>query len=698
MSKRSIDEVVKGIGPDVKINVHDALHLDNAYYISKRGNVEAVDASKIPTSGDEPFRKAVEKVKKQMGDKAAIVARTDATHYGFINRNFSFYNMNSIKSNAKTWIQATDRGRYGKPVQTDHDQSARETLGRVMVSTPIIYPQQNDDLLVPNGHIELIYNVTDKEAIEKMMDGRFRTVSVGASSTRDQVKCSICGESVSSWDCEHTRGKYYDIAVPGSKDKTQKQLAFWIWDKKTYNEVSFVGNPADAKADTYEMEFINIDGIDSQDNNQYKDAEYGFVPSVTIMGADFQDGVIASIKGADNESVDRSTIVLTDSIVDTSLDATPSTPESQDQTAESVDVTLDVNTEDDSSDELEETQDSNQSNEPSSSDIATAYMVLVSDMLKNKNIDKKTASDLLANEGIIYIASSDRSVEKMIELIDAELSKRGSELTSSNVEDLSTSCFCGPNGTFPVYDAASTAVAKELLNYFDGSESTKARISDSIERKSAYMMEVDSSDTSTIKKEDQDMAKFSFDSVDEMLASPAVKKAIDEAKTEAEQALDQVKQDAQNKEATFVKLAIDAIIDLSTRLDKPSVATLKGKDGADKEEARKAIVEKLEKRSLDALQYSIDDLREEVEALPVADSSEEETPEGNDDDSQAAVESAIDNEINPESEEGKDGEDGSETETSEDGAGETDEPVETEDSTAKVFKSVLSSFTKKKDN
>jgi hypothetical protein len=62
------------------------------------------------------------------------------------------------------------------------------------------------------GRIRVKAQITDKEAIEKFMDGRYITFSAG--STTDRHVCSICNEDWAQGNfCEHKHGKIYDGEV-----------------------------------------------------------------------------------------------------------------------------------------------------------------------------------------------------------------------------------------------------------------------------------------------------------------------------------------------------------------------------------------------------------------------------------------------------------------------------------------------------
>lgn len=83
------------------------------------------------------------------------------------------------------------------------------------------------------GFAEIDLHITNEDAIQKFLDGRYLTGSVGA--TTDQAICSICKQDwIKNDQCEHQPGENYD-GLP----------AFIICGKLTYREYSIVGDPAD---------------------------------------------------------------------------------------------------------------------------------------------------------------------------------------------------------------------------------------------------------------------------------------------------------------------------------------------------------------------------------------------------------------------------------------------------------------------
>ena len=211
-----------------------------------------------------------------------LMVKIAATHSGIITRNNGFYMPDKMRDGAVTFLQ-----NYEKPVLLHHNSYNGDPVGRVKsaayidTSRGIIKQDKNNDdkgylrdfidatvsfdtkvslidRLVKDGilddpsyegvgYIELITAITDQDAILKISDNRYLTVSIGAET--DAAICSICK---SDWAedgemCEHRPGEIYD----GKK-------AFLIAGSLEYDEVSFVSSPADPHAKVIQISNGNI--------------------------------------------------------------------------------------------------------------------------------------------------------------------------------------------------------------------------------------------------------------------------------------------------------------------------------------------------------------------------------------------------------------------------------------------------------
>lgn len=190
--------------------------------------------------------------KKELPD--SLVITIDATHAGYRNRNCFFYDTESMKYAVKKDIWTKP---YAKPLLKNHDMES-EPLGRVVTSRFI----ETED---GKGFTQLDVKVTDKEAIEKIMDGRYLTVSTSgvpmkdASSQYNFTICSICGTNLNSDDfCGHSRGRVYE------DDDGIMKMCFWRVGAIDYKEVSVVNTPADNDGNTA-AQITNIAMIDGEE-------------------------------------------------------------------------------------------------------------------------------------------------------------------------------------------------------------------------------------------------------------------------------------------------------------------------------------------------------------------------------------------------------------------------------------------------
>jgi outer membrane biosynthesis protein TonB len=222
---------------------------------------------------------------------SSLRVKLAATHAGKITRNNGFYLPHKMREGAASFT-----AQYPKPIQTHHD-SMKDPVGRVVAARYVdisggIMDAWNtrkvadskrpikDELLIafcdgkfshrelveiadkyfiqdeniiddPDyqglGYIELTADITDPDAIRKVLDKRYLTGSVGAST--DSAVCSICKSDWANEDgpCEHRPGKVYDgkkcVLIAGSLE---------------YDEWSFVNAPADTHSAVIELSDAGI--------------------------------------------------------------------------------------------------------------------------------------------------------------------------------------------------------------------------------------------------------------------------------------------------------------------------------------------------------------------------------------------------------------------------------------------------------
>ncbi|MFW6029009.1 MAG: hypothetical protein ACOCRO_02015 [Halanaerobiales bacterium] len=188
--------------------------------------------------------------------KDSITVEIEAIHE-MTTANYTTYPAKSLRGSeaAKTGAYSwTDP--YEKPVLTHHNSYNGEPIGRVVGAE-----FKNSSQAGPPT-ILLICEITDKDAIEKVNDGRYKTVSIGGRA--GHAYCSICGHDwVEEGYCEHWPGNEYEI-----KDG-KKETAHLIMEDLIFDEVSFVNVPADKYAMIIKQakDEDNSSVVNSADNN-----------------------------------------------------------------------------------------------------------------------------------------------------------------------------------------------------------------------------------------------------------------------------------------------------------------------------------------------------------------------------------------------------------------------------------------------
>lgn len=276
--------------------------------------------------------------------RSVLRIRLAATHAGKVTRNNGFYLPHKMKEGAKTFVDP-----YKKPIQIHHgdnvdpigrvvqanyvdtstnlrdywdakklvdsqrpisdalldafcqgkltDKESREFVAKYFIQDVSIIDDPNYEGL---GYIELIADITDPEAIQKVLDGRYLTGSVGAST--DAAICSIsnCGKdwAKEGGRCEHTPGKVYD-----------GQKCVLIAGNFVYDEWSFVNKPADVHSSVIE---VNVGGV--QDSVQVEKNDKASIPSITLTLTDsmLKDQDIKSITMKTGETDEHKHIAYLD--------------------------------------------------------------------------------------------------------------------------------------------------------------------------------------------------------------------------------------------------------------------------------------------------------------------------------------------------------------------------------------------------
>lgn len=207
----------------------------------------------------------------------SLMVVINASHSGLITLNNGLYLPDRMRTGLPTFTYP-----YQKPWLLHHDD-AQPAVGRVVKGRYVsLADQWNDQTvnlldqgglnrkqeiqairkLMPRlidtnnpgmGYAQLLVKVTDRDAIQKVLEGSYLTVSTRQKS--DSAACSLCGQD---WgdpnnDCEHW---------PGAKDKNGNKC-FAITSNLVYLEGSFVNIPADQWAKVIQIVNDQDEVVDS---------------------------------------------------------------------------------------------------------------------------------------------------------------------------------------------------------------------------------------------------------------------------------------------------------------------------------------------------------------------------------------------------------------------------------------------------
>lgn len=176
---------------------------------------------------------------------SAIDVTFEATHSGR-NANYFQYDSADLERDAHTWMSP-----FPKPLIKNHD-TFEEPLGRVKD-----YSFGPSELTDSADCINVTYRVTDADAIQKFLDKRYHTMSIGAKTSN--IRCNICGKDILKDGqfkfCGHMRGENY-----------AGQKAFWTAKDFEFKEGSIVNNPADKWAQVKKIQVVKDDATSVKDS------------------------------------------------------------------------------------------------------------------------------------------------------------------------------------------------------------------------------------------------------------------------------------------------------------------------------------------------------------------------------------------------------------------------------------------------
>lgn len=159
-------------------------------------------------------------------DPNSIMVDIEGIHqFPVSTRNFTRYHESALKGSIPTWTSP-----YLRPMILHHNEKDGKIVGRIRAAEYTAKSSSNTPALT------FAVNVADKEAKEGVMDGRYKTVSIGV--IVSDCRCSICGHNIAEdGECEHERGAVYD-----------GETCYWDIYSMEAKELSYVIVPSDIYA------------------------------------------------------------------------------------------------------------------------------------------------------------------------------------------------------------------------------------------------------------------------------------------------------------------------------------------------------------------------------------------------------------------------------------------------------------------
>lgn len=240
-----------------------------------------IDQTSIERPGTEQTLADAKSILKK-DEQATLKVVIDATHSGVLT-NRRVYPARKVMMGYKSFFSTAAGGTaaYDKPILLHHNDY-HDSVGRVKLADFKSLKsglEFDKDYLFPDleggkgsGVVTVHAEITDKEAIQKIIDGRYLSVSSGHST--NQMYCSICAKSLYSETCTHIPGYRYDdegekVDTGDATDENSK-LCYGITDNMTYHELSFVNTPAQPHAKITEFDWkLGKDALRHEIDNQF---------------------------------------------------------------------------------------------------------------------------------------------------------------------------------------------------------------------------------------------------------------------------------------------------------------------------------------------------------------------------------------------------------------------------------------------
>lgn len=410
-----------------------------------------------------------------------------ASHAGMVNGNDVMYSPGGMKDCSHTWVWPQRR-----PIQVHHDDQA-DPIGRVITARYSGYADKDvaeghsdalsifkDNFRLTRDNVvdiakgledakvldqmdwrgvgELVLEgiVTDADAIEKILDGRYQGVSI--TQRPQQAFCNICGQDwVKEGPCDHERGE---------KDEESGRRMYLVVGDTDYSEISYVNGPADRHAMGLDAQPIEtVSGTPAQFDEKADDSG--------ILDRSMQTTVFFQLVDSLNEETEMTLKNEDkgkgDGIDSEEKDSQESTDEVQDQESTETESEESTETEQDSENSNEDETASEDSDESSADEDPK---VTVEEALKCLFEDRDNLTGFMC--------------DVLFDALENEVEEEDAKLSTKKRKSLPGSSFCGPNRSFPVNDCAHYTAAKRLIGRYKG-PGDKSAIMSCIERKGKAM-------------------------------------------------------------------------------------------------------------------------------------------------------------------------------------------------------------------
>ncbi len=194
------------------------------------------------------------KLEDSLRKKKEMLITIDASHYGFRNGNGTVYRHDTVQNDIHSFVSPKPR-----PIIQQHRPDTSEKFGRIIAADYKVtefydmlakdheleglsteeYITLCKDVLIPFqrktpgfnglGYVQVVGKLDSPRAIQKVLDGEFLTVSIGAKPIK--LVCSECLTDQMDNICKHFANKTNNI--------------FMLSESLQYEELSFVQKPAD---------------------------------------------------------------------------------------------------------------------------------------------------------------------------------------------------------------------------------------------------------------------------------------------------------------------------------------------------------------------------------------------------------------------------------------------------------------------